>query len=118
MPDILYLYDLRTQKVVYLNRQISALGYTPEEIQDKDAAALRRLLHPEDLPRISERYRQFVTGIEEDPVEGEYRVEHANGEWRWFASRATVFHRAGDGRAEQILGVAQDITERKRLEKL
>ena len=51
-------------------------------------------------------------------IETAYRLKHANGEWRWLLTRETIFARAPDGTPAQVLGVAQDTTERQRLEDL
>jgi signal transduction histidine kinase len=44
-------------------------------------------------------------------------MRHVDGSWRWLVSRGTVFSRNADGTAKQILGMAQDITERRRAER-
>src|SRR5262249_8238638 len=49
-------------------------------------------------------------------LEIEYRMKHRDGEWRWVASREMVFMRDADGWPLEILGVAQEITERKQAE--
>src|SRR6185369_8102360 len=37
-----------------------------------------------------------------------------DGDWRWIWARDTVFNRRPDGSAWQVMGSAQDITQRKR----
>jgi PAS domain S-box-containing protein len=46
----------------------------------------------------------------------EYRVKHASGEWVHILDRYRVFKRNKDGLPVQIMGVARDVTERKRAE--
>jgi len=46
----------------------------------------------------------------------EYRARHSSGEWRWLTSHDVVFARNPEGLVTQILGSAQDITDRKRME--
>jgi len=72
------------------------------------------LIHPDDLPGLAEHIREFYSAQDGD-IEFEYRLKHANGEWRWFCSRDTVFTRTAYG-SQQLLGTAEDITERKRSE--
>ena len=43
----------------------------------------------------------------------QYRMKHKNGEWRWMHSWDTVFLRTTDGKPKQVLGTANDITDRK-----
>jgi PAS domain-containing protein len=46
----------------------------------------------------------------------EYRMRHRDGDWRWLLSHEVTFVRNADGQPMQVLGIAQDITERKQLE--
>jgi len=119
LPEVLYRYDLVDHYLVYVNRQIiGVLGYPPEKVTGKSAAVLRKLLHPEDVARFLTCLHRWATAVDGDVVETEYRVKHASGEWRWLQGRETVFTRTAAGVPHQILGTAQDITARKRLEEL
>ncbi len=117
-PNILYLYDIIEQRNIYVNRQVSAiLGYTPEEIQDMGAAFFQTVSHPDDWPKLLEYTQRFDTAKDGDIIETEYRMKHASGEWRWLHSRDTVFARTPEGKPQQVLGTAADITDRVRAEK-
>jgi PAS domain S-box-containing protein len=113
-PDIIYVYDLVEQRNVYINHQIEEiLGYSCQEIQTIREKVLPSLIHPDDIARVKEHFELFRTCRDSEAIEIEYRMRHANGEWRWLYSRETVFARNAEGLASQILGVAQDITERR-----
>ncbi len=43
-------------------------------------------------------------------------MQMATGEWRWFSGREVVFKTTADGLPQQILGITQDITDRKQAE--
>jgi PAS domain S-box-containing protein len=116
-PNILYVYDLIEQRNVYVNRAITRiLGYTPEEIKTMGREFFQNLLHPDDLRLHNERRERFATAKEGDIIETEYRMKGADGEWHWLYSRDTVLSRTADGQPQLIVGVAEDITERKLLE--
>lgn len=116
-PGILYVYDIIEQRNVYLNGQVhSLLGYTIQQVQDSDGKLLLQLIHPEDLPLLDAYLAEFSTVEDGEIREFEYRMQHANGQWRWFYSRDTVFIRNGDGKPCQILGTSHDITARKQTE--
>ncbi|GAA6621291.1 ATP-binding protein [Scytonema sp. NUACC26] len=116
-PGILYVHDIIERHNIYINRQtIEAIGYTPQQIQDKGQTVLEELMHPEDLARIPEHFQCFNLIEHGKIVEFEYRMRHANGEWRWFCSQETVFRRNSQGLVQQILGAALDITKYKRAE--
>ncbi|NJS09514.1 MAG: response regulator [Microcoleus sp. CSU_2_2] len=113
-PNLLYVYDLIEQRNVYANRQmITMLGYTAQEIQDMGTEMIPTLLNPEDLPAFFEAVQKVERSKDGDVIESQYRMKHKNGEWRWIHSWDTVFLRQADGKPKQILGTANDITERK-----
>ncbi len=113
-PNLLYVYDLIEKRNVYTNCQITTmLGYTAQEIQDMGAAMMSTLLNPDDLPVFLERVQKVYRSKDGDVIECQYRMKHKNGEWRWMHSWDTVFLREADGQPKQILGTANDITDRK-----
>jgi PAS domain S-box-containing protein len=70
-------------------------------------------VHPEDLPRVEEKARRCLE--EGKPFDFQYRIVWPDGSVHWMQSKGIV---AGDdpGQASQMMGIAQDITERKRTE--
>jgi PAS domain S-box-containing protein len=110
-PDVLYVYDLRDRRIVYVNREISRmLGYSADEIAVPDFVA--ELVHPDD--RLEGDIMTRIEALADGTVrERTYRVRRSDGDWRWIRSRDTVFSRGADGKPEQVLGVAQDVTELK-----
>ena len=116
-PNVLYLHDLNQQRNIYANREIPVmLGYLPEEIQRMGTTFQQHLMHSEDFAKLPEHFQKFDSLLEGDIIEGEYRLRDKYGEWRWFHTWETVFTRNGSGSPQQILGTAQDITERKQVE--
>ncbi len=117
LPQVLYIYDLITSSSVYVNNQVfELLGYTPEFVQQLGCQFLEQTVHPEDLHRIHALSSRFADVSNGEVLETEYRMKHTNGSWRWFRSHDVVFTRSAYGLPEQILGTAQDITDRKRIE--
>ena len=116
-PNLIYIFDLEQDRNIYANQQITTfLGYSPEEMRTKEPGFIAAQFHPDDAHRAAENYQRFRQARDEEVVESEYRIRRANGEWRWIWDRAVVFARAADGAPIQMLGVVQDITERKRAE--
>ncbi|MEG4273123.1 MULTISPECIES: PAS domain S-box protein [unclassified Microcoleus] len=113
-PNLLYVYDVIEQRNVYANRQISTMiGYTAQEIQDMGTAMMPILLNSDDLPNFFESIQKVDRAKDGEVIECQYRMKHKNGEWRWMHSWDTVFLRTADGKPKQILGTANDITDRK-----
>ncbi len=117
-PNILYLYDLQEHRNVYCNREVaSVLGYTAAEIQAMGANFFTNLMHPDDLVRVYGHYQKINESQQDgDIFEIEYRMRHANGEYRWLYSRDSVFSRNEQGHPQQTIGTAEDISDRKQAE--
>ncbi len=83
IPNILYVYDIVEQRVVYVNRQITdLLGYTTEEVCTLNRVEIRSLVHPDDQVLFNAAYAERSAVAKEDDIfELEFRVKHANGEW-------------------------------------
>jgi PAS domain S-box-containing protein len=117
IPDVIYVYDLIEGRNVYINHEIGhVLGYTPDEIAAMGDHVFETLIHPDDLGAVLNNNTRF-DGLADDAVlEIEYRMQHKDGSWRWLYSRDCVFRRDPNTRVKQILGVAQDVTERRQLQ--
>jgi len=116
-PQIIYVYDLELQGNVFSNRQMQdALGYSSQQVIEMGAHFLDLLLHPEDLVRLPDILARWETASDTDILTLEYRMKHADGNWRWFLATDSVFQRNQKGVATQVIGSALDITERKLME--
>jgi PAS domain S-box-containing protein len=116
LPDLVYVYDISTGSIVYNNRStLDMLGYI-DPSEDPSQNIYARLAHPDDLEMLDSAMNQLGDAADGELVQNEFRLRHADGEYRWLASRSTVFKRDAQGRVMQIIGVLQDITGRKRME--
>jgi PAS domain S-box-containing protein len=115
-PHIVYVFDPQSGSTVYLNQRISeVLGHTPEVLHAMGSAILSRLIHPDDMPRVRAAISGLTAPDASGVVESEYRVRDAGGRWRWLLTRSVPFRSPrGPG---QILGSAEDITERRARER-
>lgn len=89
------------------------LGYDSDQLQSMGDQVLQQLIHPDDRGNLIRRENRFRDKVENAAFEAEYRLRDRWGTWRWVQSREVVFNRNSDGSARQVLGVIQDITERK-----
>lgn len=67
-------------------------------------------VHPEDRERFVAAARAALEWGE--PLAAEFRVEGEDGQLRWFAARGKALA-DGSGQMRRVIGVSQDITERK-----
>lgn len=119
VPNIVYIYDHIGQHNVYCNHAIEeVLGYSPEQFQSCNGGWMALLMHPEDIPRFVKHQKRLTSLPDGVRVEFEYRMRHADGDWRWLNSHEMVFMRAASGDVRQVLGSALDVTERKHIEQM
>src|SRR5262249_16709318 len=118
IPQLVYVYDLRARRMRLVNCQITTmLGYPQDAVQGTEGPLFGELLHPEDVA-VRDRQQADLAAVGEGFLECEYRVRHANGAYRWLHCRETVFTRTPEGEPWEIMGTADDITDRKRLGQL
>lgn len=118
-PTMLYLFNAKTNRFIYLNREIFyVLGYTPEEMIQLEANDIASMYHPEDFNLLPDR-----TGSSsrfqhhESMMQYECRMKRKGGNWCWLLVREVVFKKDETGGVEQILGTALDINKRKEMER-
>ena len=115
IPNIIYIYDLEQNQNSYCNPFIDeVLGFTPKQIQNHKTNLLSELIHPADLNLVEQHFQRCYLLEEDDYLEVEYRIKDVKGEWHWFHDKNTIFKRDAEGQPQQILGIAQDITNNKK----
>lgn len=116
-PDMLFVFDIIEGRNVYVNRSVElVMGYTAEGLRSMEQDPGDSLVHPDDLPGVKAWYASFNDAAEDKVLEHDHRIRHVDGSYRRLLVRAAVFERTSDGRAKLIIGVASDVTERKRQE--
>ncbi len=117
IPGVLYIFDAISQRNLYINSQAyNSLGYTPEEILEMGQEFITQVMHPQDRAFFPPHLEKLERSQPGEVCKLEYRMRHQNGEWRWFCSQDRVYSRTAEGKVEQILGIARDITNRQQVE--
>lgn len=117
MPGIVYLYDAALHQTVYTNDGLhEILGYTPADLEPMGGNVLHHLMHPDDWERYRDHFRRLVHSADDETLEFEGRLRHANGSWVWLLTRDLVCSRQADGSPHLLLGIAHDFTARKQAE--
>jgi PAS domain S-box-containing protein len=86
-------------------------GYTLEET--RVPGFWQRLVHPEDLPVLSEHMQNVLSG---QPDTKEMRIFTKQGEVRWLKDYANPIWSPGHKRIVALYGAVQDVTEHKQAE--
>jgi len=116
-PGLVYIYDLARSAIIYMNPNASSfLGLSTESASQTGMKHFLEWFHPDDREWIANYLSQWYY-IQEDTVQSnEWRMKDKNGQWHWFDARDTAFRRNPDGSVLQVIGIAQEITQRKRTE--
>jgi PAS domain S-box-containing protein len=114
-PVVVLRWDSKAPlPLVYISPNVfDCLGYSAEDLLAGRPSYVS-LVEPEDLAVVE---RTVVAAINEPGGRGtqtQYRIRHANGEWRWLDDQVT-FLRHPDG-SVRVQSYVIDITERKRAE--
>ncbi len=112
VQEIVWMLTADTNEVVYVSNAYEAVtGHSLREIRE-NPSSYKALIHPEDRARFLAKLAEARTTGKFDE---EFRIVRADGVSRWIWSRGT---RAGDARdvPPRLVGIAQDVTERKQAE--
>ena len=109
---LVYEYDVNTQKVIWGSSLTQVLGYLPGEMQ-VDIVSWLGLIHPEDRERVVQIYMQAEA--EQSSYDMEFRFWHKDGSYHWIHDLGDLVP-SGKEQSLCMMGMLQDITERKRAE--
>ena len=113
MPTLAFVADPKGNRT-FMNR--GWLEYTGLSSEEPSASGWEKTIHPDDLNRITERWRESQTTGE--PLDYEARLRRgSDGIYRWFLIRAVPV-RDKHGKIVKWCGAATDIEDRKRAEQL
>ena len=72
-----------------------------------------RTVHPEDMPGIQVKLEEALRPDFKGVYEVEYRAKCKDGSWMWVVARGRVVARGHDGSPRRMVGIIQDVSERK-----
>lgn len=107
-------WDLTSGKITWAGHQAQLLGYEQDEF-DGRYETFRKRVHPQDLPGLE-------AAIEKSQSDGteylhEYRVIWPDGTIRWISGKGRCQYDKY-GKISRMIGTAQDITDRKKVEQV
>jgi PAS domain S-box-containing protein len=116
-PNILFIYDLVENRHIYMSGATTKiLGYTTEEFLTMGANWIDNFVHPEDAEKLICCCQNSICLGDREVIDIEFRIRQQKGDWCWLLSQSTVFKRDEQGHVIQIIGIAQNITDRKQAE--
>ncbi|WP_043527193.1 PAS domain-containing sensor histidine kinase [Litchfieldella xinjiangensis] len=111
--DIIWDWNLLTNRVDWNEAVLTQLGCTPEEL-GPTVKGWYCNIHPEDRQRVVNSIHTAIEGGA-DTWRGEYRFRRSDGSYATFLDRGYIA-RDDEGRAYRMIGSMLDLTERRRME--
>jgi PAS domain S-box-containing protein len=119
VPNTIYLFDLQEDRNLYTSRYLQTmLGFTEQELLDMGTSFTNRmgLVVQQDVSQLQQHYTRLRSANDGEVLVIEFRMRHRNGSVRWVRQSDTVFARDANGQVTQIVGAAEDVTERNQAE--
>lgn len=107
---ILYIYDIPAKHYVFVKSNYMDLKF--EEIICQQPSLVCQLqVHPNDIEPLY-RYIDELECTDSRKISSlVFRIKYYENEYRWFQRKDLVYKRSEDGKIEQILGCAAEITK-------
>ncbi|MBT2298364.1 GGDEF domain-containing protein [Pseudomonas fluorescens] len=111
---VLWAFNWETRQVLYVSPAYERIFGRPAGLVLADFNEWRDAIYPDDLEYAERSLAEvLVKGAVEDR---EYRIIAANGQIRWLSDKCFINRKAESGQPVIVVGIAEDITEKKLLE--
>src|ERR1043166_3872864 len=112
VPVVVWVTALNPEHVQYVSPAFERGWGVPAEALYRNPRCWTDTIHPEDRPRVIERFSRWIAGEDVSYDEVEYRIVQPGGAIRWIHDRGVLF-RDENGQPREVSGIATAITERK-----
>ena len=104
-------WDFTTDQVYFDDVCLQILGYNPGEIQKKGEWWWTQW-HPDDVAPTKKAVKDYLEGHAEN-YSVEFRLRNKSGKYVWISSNGVVLRKDENNKPLYMIGIHQDITERK-----
>jgi len=110
-PGLIYVYDSDKKQLQYINNRIKdVLGYSLEDVKSWNDD-LMQLVFKEDVEKVKDELAKFLELKDDETYTYQSRLNHKQGNWRYFRTNGTVLRRNAEGKPSSLLFLAEDITD-------
>jgi PAS domain S-box-containing protein len=110
--EVFWMMNAAGTEILYINPAYEKIwGRTCESLRREPMSWLESI-HPEDRAQAHEVFERQTRG---EHIDSDYRILRPDGSERWIRNRAFAV-RAKTGEISRVVGIAEDITERRRAE--
>ena len=112
--SVLWAFDWQAQRMVYVSPAYERIFGRSAALLLADYNEWRNCIYPDDLDYAQSTLQEV---LERGAIEQrEYRILRADGEVRWLSDKCFVSQHSDAGLPLMIVGIAEDITDKKHLE--
>ena len=112
--DGMWEWDMTNDSVFFSPQLKKMLGYGPNEMEPV-VETWSENVHPEDIERVFQIRMDHINGSRES-YDAEYRLRNRNGHYLWVHDRGKICERDQNGNPTHMVGMVQNITDRKKLQ--
>jgi PAS domain S-box-containing protein len=112
--DAIWDWNLGTKKSYFSDNYYTMLGYKPGEFES-GYNSWKMLVHPDDIKWVEILTAKFIKENNSEIVL-DFRMRMKNGDYKWIHSIGKIIEKDSNGEPLRIIGVHEDITERKKNE--
>ena len=111
---VLWAFDWQAQRMIYVSPAYERIFGRSPALLLADYGEWRNAIYPDDVEYAQ---KSMLAVLDEGAVETrEYRIIRGDGQLRWLSDKCFLGRRAENGHGPIIVGIAEDITEKKQLE--
>ncbi|HEY5582426.1 MAG TPA: PAS domain-containing protein, partial [Rhodoferax sp.] len=112
ITEVFWMADVAVGKMFYISPAYEHIWGRSTQSLYENPGSFIEAIHPDDVTRVLADLELEKTG---QPFDHEYRIHRPDGTLRWIWDRGFPIHEP-TGEVLRYVGIAQDITERKRAE--
>ncbi|WP_247728645.1 PAS domain S-box protein [Halovivax limisalsi] len=110
LDEMVWISDPETRAITYINPSYGEIWGRDRRSLYDDPTAFLESVHPDDRGRV----RRAYADVPDEDFDDEYRIRRPDGEVRWLSVRAGL---VSTEERDRVIGIAEDITERKERER-
>ncbi|NHN46291.1 PAS domain S-box protein [Halostella sp. JP-L12] len=110
LDEVVWMSDPDTREILYINPAYERVFGRDRDSVYENPFSFLEAVHPDDRERVERAYDTTP----EEGFDEEYRIVTPDGETRWLDVQAGIVH---NDRKTRVVGIAEDITERKERER-
>jgi PAS domain S-box-containing protein len=113
IPQVFWITDPQGKELLYISPAFQTVWGRTSQFAYEQPMAFLETIHPDDQPALVESFQRRARG---EATTNDYRIVRPDGSTRWIWDRGFPIE-SFDGDVYRVVGIAEDVTERKQAER-